>query len=173
MALMDADFGDYSTGAIVSLVVDLVDRMLTDPGFPYFLKIDMDRADDLRTARLDLGLGLLGVGKTFATVESETDDQTDDVLAYVDANASGGFDAGEPYVIPGTGVLSEETMDILFAVSLMTADLGAAVLDDTDLDVHPGQEDLFHLATLNPVFEDVRYTALDSQRPDHRRGRRF
>jgi len=150
--IFSIEFGDLEILEIISLIVDLIDRILNDPGFPDTFRIDPDRMDAFVQARFHSGLGFLGLMQTVAKIQSETDPQGDDVLGYQDQNGNGLYDPDEPIVIPGIGPLDEEGMDIMLGILLMGSDLGAAFLDRTDLDVHPDLEDPFHLSTLNTLL---------------------
>ena len=142
----------HSTLEKLAIILDWLDALLHDPAFPNFLKIDPDRLGDVGAARLDLGLGATDVWQTIAEIESEPGPQTDDVLAYLDITGNGAWDPGEPLVVPGAGMLDAKTMDALLYVSMFANALGAAILDRTDVDVHPGVPDPLDLAAFNDLL---------------------
>ena len=151
--LMDLDFGEYETLEIVSLIVDMIDRILHDPGFPNTFRIDPDYIDRMAESRLQIGSGLVGFKATLDAVRAETDPQDDDVLGYEDLNGSGHYDEGDPFVIPGLGPLDEQDMALTLGLEELTFDLGAAMLDRTELDLDPGQDNPFHLSSINKLLE--------------------
>ncbi|MDP8256809.1 MAG: hypothetical protein P9M14_13755 [Candidatus Alcyoniella australis] len=152
-ALIDVDFGELETLELISLIVDALDRLLNDPGFPTALQIDPDYMERVALARLQLGLGMIEYKQTIEAIRGEVDPQEDDVLGYADLNANGVYDQGEPLVIPGIGELSPEQMDLALALETLLYDLGAALLDRTDLDINSDGDNSFRLSSLNPLLE--------------------
>jgi hypothetical protein len=157
MSLTDLLGGDHTTPELIGILLDWLQSLLDDPAFPNTFRIDPDRLTDVAVARIDLGIGGTDVIATLTAIQGETDDQTDDVLAYADTNGSGAWDPGEPWVIPGAGEVSEETMAATYDVAMFASELGAALLDRTEADVRPGVPDPFDLASLNHLLSALGY----------------
>ena len=153
LSIMDVDFGEMEVLEIVSFVVDFIDRLLNDKGYPNFLRIDPDAMDDMAEARLKIGLGCVGLNGTLGVIKGETDPQDDDVLGYQDQNNNDRYDEGEPLVISDVGPLAEDSQKILNAVALVLSDLGIAFLDRTVYDAFPAQDNPFNLASLNILLD--------------------
>jgi hypothetical protein len=160
MALPDLLEGDHTVPELIGILLDWLQGILDDPAFPNTFRIDPDRLGDVAVARLDLGIGGTDVIATLAAIQAETDDQADDVLAFADKNGNNAWDAGEPWVIPGAGEVSSETMAATYEVAMFASEFGAALLDRTEADVRPGVPDPFDLASLNHLLVAFGYPPL-------------
>lgn len=151
--LVDIDFGSYSTTEIISIIVDILDKILNDPAFPDFLTMADGGLEDFRKIQFELGLGFRAAADTFTTIRGETDDQTDDVLGYVDVNGDLAYQSGfDHYFIPGYGELDADGMSIAAAYENMFRDLGDSFLDNTEYDVDPANPNPFDFASLNALL---------------------
>ena len=151
--LAEIDFDSLEILEIVAAVVNLLLQMIEDPGHPGFLAMDEYGAEQFRHSGLHLGLGFDAFLRTFAAIEDETDPQEDDVMGYVDENENGRYDTGEPFRIPHFGVLDEEGLAWLQALSGLAASLRDSYFDETEYDPDPETRAPFQLSTLNPVLE--------------------
>ncbi len=151
--LVDIDFGSYSTTEIISIIVDILDKLINDPAFPDFLTMADGGLEDFMKIQFELGLGFRAAADTFVTIRGETDDQVDDVLGYVDVNGDLAFESDfDHYFIPGYGELDEDGMSIAGAYENMFRDLGDSFLDNTEYDVDPANPNPFDFASLNALM---------------------
>ncbi len=137
---------------IIASIVELLDELLNDPVYPDMFKIDEDYMDRIAESRLHLGDGLTALNRAVEAIKSETDSQEDDVLAYVDQNANGAYDDGEPFDAPSLGLLEGQDLELLFAVALIAEDLGASILDRSEMDVDPANANPFHVSSINELL---------------------
>ncbi len=151
--ITEIDFGSLDPLEAVAAVVRLLLQMVDDPGHPDFLTMDESGVEQYRLAGLQLGLGMDHFLRTFSAMEEETDLQDDDVMGYVDLNGNRAYDAGEPFRIPHFGVLDEEGMEWVEALSGLVTSLRDSYLDQTEHDSDPENPNPFQVATLNPVLE--------------------
>lgn len=150
--LMDTDFDDFDTAEIISIIVDMLDRMLNDEAYPNLFRIEPDMTQLFEDSRIYLGTGMVEFKYTFDAIRSETDNQGDDVLAYLDANANGMYDPDEVFMVSGAGQFDKDTMALFTGLEALLFDLGAAILDRTEYDLHPAKDDPFHLSSLNVML---------------------
>ncbi|MCC6156834.1 MAG: hypothetical protein IT350_02190 [Deltaproteobacteria bacterium] len=151
--LADIDFGSYDTTEIISIIVDILDKILNDPAFPDFLTMADGGLEDYRKIQFELGLGFRAAADTFVTIRGETDDQVDDVLGYVDVNGDLAYEPDfDHYFVPGYGELDADGMSIAAAYENMFRDLGDSFLDNTEYDVDPANPNPFDFASLNALM---------------------
>ncbi|MCB9477578.1 MAG: hypothetical protein H6684_02900 [Deltaproteobacteria bacterium] len=146
------DQGD-STIETISIIVELLDRLLNDPSYPNFLGIDPDYFERIDQSRTYLGLGMLQLQQALDLVRAETDDQSDDVIGYADLNENEQWDSGEPFTLPTYGQFSEADMALVAGLEAMAQGWGAAFLEGTELDPDPENYNEMALALANPVLE--------------------
>ncbi|MCL4233430.1 MAG: hypothetical protein KJ042_02810 [Deltaproteobacteria bacterium] len=136
-------------GAIVNVLID----MIGDPNYPDFLTMPPENVDELRMAGMSVGDGCDDFLSAWAAIEAETDDQSDDVIAFNDVNGDGMWNFGEPLIVPGVGELTAEQMDLVHGVRTMIEDLRNSFWDYTIKDVDPSASNPFPLADLNPILQ--------------------
>jgi len=151
--LMDLDFDGMEPLEAAASVVRILLELFTDPSFPNFLTMDTEGIEIYQEAGLNLGHGCNRFLTTFDVIKSETDDQTDDVMAYADLNSNGKYDEGEPFVIPYFDELDDTEMAYLYAIFGIVASLRDSLWDQTEYDVDPANPNPFDLSTLNPLLE--------------------
>jgi hypothetical protein len=139
----------------ISVVVEIILDMLDDPSFPDFLTIPEENADMFREAGLEVGDALTNWLLTFEAVKAETDDQTDDVIAYVDRNGNNAYDEGEPFVIPHYGELTDEQMALNADILAMVEGLRDSFYDYTPKDVDPNNPNPFRIVLLRPILKHL------------------
>jgi len=151
--LEDIDFGEMETMEAVSLVVDILYRIITDPAFPNFLTLYPDGIELYQQSGWELAMGLHAYLNTFAQIASETDDQGDDVMGYLDTNGNLAWDHGEPLYIPYFEVLEGIQMSRWAIITGVIEGYRNSLLDYTEYDIDPGASNPFRLALLNPLLE--------------------
>lgn len=149
--IADLDFDAMSTTEIVSAIVEILLDMFTDPGYPDFFTMPDDNAEIFKQAGMEMGDGFDAWTRVFPAIRTETDDQTDDVMGYVDLNANSAFDPSEPYFIPHYGELNPDQMELLQAVEELVAGLRDSFYDYTKKDVDPYNPNPFQLVLLRPI----------------------
>ncbi|MCB9476672.1 MAG: hypothetical protein H6685_07350 [Deltaproteobacteria bacterium] len=154
-ALTEADFDDLDTLETISVVVDVLLNMLTDPGFPDFLVVTPGGQAIFRQAGTDLGDAMDDFLSTFIAVDAETDPQDEDVISWVDRNGNLVRDPDEPYRMAYFGELSDEQMAQLAEMQLFAEDLRNALYQGTDKDVNPDEVELLHLVLLRPIVASL------------------
>ena len=153
--IIDLDMDAMTTTEIVSAVVEVLLDMLTDPGYPQFLTIPEENGENFKQAGMEMGDGFDAWTKVFPSIRTETDDQTDDVMGYVDENGNFAFDDGEPYFIPHYGQLDTEQMELLAAVENLVVGLRNSFYDYTAKDVDPANPNPFQLILLRPIIKYI------------------
>jgi len=148
--------GDVNFDDIIPAIGDIVDiliLLLNDPSHPDFLVMDGDGLALFMTLGPMLGDGFDEFLEVWARVDLETDDQTDDVIGYVDLNANGVRDADEPYFLPYFEALSADEMQALLVIEDLAVELRQAFWDRTAKDLDPANPNPLHLAAFNPLLE--------------------
>ena len=146
------DFGNASTEEILAVIVEVGLAILTDPAFPDFLTITEQGAENFQEAGMRLGDGLSQWLLVFPAIKAETDDQTDDVMGYVDANGNYIYDEGEHFFIPHFGELDDEAMTLNKQILALVMGLRGSFYDYTDKDLDPDNPNPFQLELLKPIF---------------------
>ncbi|MCC6159128.1 MAG: hypothetical protein IT350_13855 [Deltaproteobacteria bacterium] len=135
-------------GAIVNVLLDMVN----DPNYPNFLTMPPENVDELRMAGMSVGDGCDDFLSAWAAIEAESDDQSDDVIAFNDWSGDGMWNFGEPLIVPGVGELTAEQMELAYGIRTMIEDLRNSFWDYTIKDVDPTEPNPFPLADLNPIL---------------------
>lgn len=151
-AITEIDFSDTMTA--IGDIIDILILFLEDPGHPDFLTMDEDQLALFASLGPTIGDGADEFLKLWAEIETETDDQTDDVIGYVDLDGSGAYDVPEPYFLPYFEVLEEDEMNALYALEGAFAALREAYWDRTPKDLDPDSPNPMDVgAVLNPILE--------------------
>jgi hypothetical protein len=151
--LENVPIDELETQELIALFIERLLGMLEDPTFPTFLTIPEENADVFREAGAEVATALDHWLKAFTAVNLESDDQTDDVIAYVDENGNGYYTDGEPYVIPHYGQLDQEQTAWLTAINAIVAGARDSLWDYTVNDVDPANPNAFQVALLNDVLK--------------------
>jgi len=134
-------------------VIDILLAMLTDPQYPDFLTLPEYEVERFQDAGLHLAEACNELLLAFEAIKADTDDQSDDQLAYVDLNANGQYDTGEPFRLPGIGELNADDMELAAAILSLATELRDSLWDYTEYDPDPSTTDPFHLSALNPLLQ--------------------
>jgi hypothetical protein len=149
------DLGSVDLAAIWRDLVHMVNLLLTDANFPGFLGLTAEGPERMPRAGIELGLVAKYVVETGWLVRQETDDQSDDVIGYVDADGNGAWNEGEPLTIPGVGPLTADQMKTLASAMFVATALQDSLLDGSAIDPLPAQATPFDLAVANPLLMDL------------------
>ncbi|HPQ69582.1 MAG TPA: hypothetical protein PKW95_10680 [bacterium] len=150
-SIAEIDWDGDLTEAIGELV-DILLYMLTDPQYPNLLTLPTENAEQFQLAGLHLALACDELIKGFEAIEADTDDQTQDILAYEDLNGDHQYTEGEPYRMPVIGVFEDNDMEIAAAVKFLAEELRGSLLDYTEYDPDPETVDPFHLSYFNELL---------------------
>lgn len=146
------DFDSFSTIEVVSIIVDIVDRVLNDPAYPDFLTMNDGGYEDLLLAQEELGRGMRAAAGLFSAVRAETDGQSDDVLAYTDTNDNLLYDTFDHYAFQPWGEFDADEQALAGEFEALFASAGDSFLDNTDYDADPASPNPFDLAHLNALL---------------------
>ena len=149
--ITEVDFEDVLVG--IGDVVDILKLILNDPGHPNFLTLSEEGVDLYRKCGLLIGDGFDDFLSTWLVIGTETDDQTDDVIGYVDIHPNGAYDVLEPYRLPHFGELDATEMAALFIIEEVAREFRMAYWDRTVRDLDPDNPNPLHLDVLNPLLE--------------------
>ena len=149
--LGNVDFEDTATA--VGDLIDIIILMLNDPGHPELFTLDEEGLELYTSLGLTIGDGFDNYLNTWGAVGSETDDQADDVMGYVDSNSNALWDNTEPFFLPYFEILEPEEMNTLFMFTGVAREFRNAFWDLTFKDVDPANPNPLPLAALNPVLE--------------------
>jgi len=156
---------DLITGDDLDLSAGLADLIhvllatLEDPEYPNFLLPLEDEMWRFARAQRNLALASWYAVSVWDLVDAETDDQSDDVLAYRDVVNVGVHDATEPYVFAG-GDFPQPLTNALPALRAAGYHLFLALAEGTDLDAEPDDYQTFNPADLNMVLTALNLPAL-------------
>lgn len=150
----DLDLANGVDGLIHALLVTM-----EDPEYPNFLLPLEDEMWRFERAQFNLALAVCYAVTVWDKVDAETDDQTDDVLAYQDLMNPGVHDADESYMFAG-GVFPEPLTKALPSLRAVGYKLYLALAEGTDLDVDPDVYQTFNPADLNMVLTALGFPAL-------------
>ncbi|MDP8225285.1 MAG: hypothetical protein P9L99_18130 [Candidatus Lernaella stagnicola] len=140
--------GDQDAAAILAQLDNLLNRVLGDPVYSRFLRLRGAEGDAyMRWAGAQLGWVFGYLAQMIESVAAETDDQSDDVIRYVDQNADGVWNDPEPLIVPGVAELDYELAWILHDLFL------ALKVDFTD--GYP-----FRFEQLVPLFDYLDWSEL-------------
>jgi hypothetical protein len=122
--------GDGGLADLVDFLAQIegvIDQILNDPIYGDGLKLaEEEGAEDFTAAGVQLGEIFGAFATTIEMVAKETDDQTDDVIRYVDRNGDGQWDDDEPLLVPGIVEMDYELSwivhDLLVALKVAFAD---------------------------------------------------
>jgi hypothetical protein len=100
------------TQSIQDLLVgaaEAIGWLLEDPMFPTFLSLREEEGVQLvQDASMNVGVLFGSLVEMIDWIDSETDDQSDDAVRYVDLNEDGIWDEDELLMIPGVGTFEKE-----------------------------------------------------------------
>jgi len=143
---------DGAPAEVLGRIIDVMLDILNDPDYPDFLILTDDGDETLQQAGIAFGFASLAFPNGFVLVRAETDDQADDVVAYVDRNGNGGYDEGEPYRVPIFGELTSEQSELIPLIEELCTRVGASFLDGTEYDLDPDNPNPFLLSDLNDLL---------------------
>jgi hypothetical protein len=116
------NFGAKDRDAIVQIVFDiktLIDRILLDPVYARFLKVNGEQGTvRIQEAAGNIGMTFGELAQMIDSIQKETDEQNDDVIRYVDLNGNIIWDPDELLLFPGIGQMDKELVDALAQVLL-------------------------------------------------------
>jgi hypothetical protein len=125
----------------VADIIAALDQVLGDPVYNEFLRLREDAGEGyMQQAGVQLGMTFGYLARMIEAVAHETDDQTDDAIRYVDADANGHWGPGEMLIVPGVAELDYELAWALHEILL--------ALKVDFVDGYP-----FELETLAPLLE--------------------
>lgn len=150
--IIEIDFDEDLWEAIGQLV-DILLATFTDPQYPDFFTLPPENIELFQSAALHMAESMDELLMTFEAIEADRDPQDEDVLAYVDRIANGRYDEGEPYRMPGVGVLDRQAMEAAGALRVVAEQFRNSLWDYTEFDLDPANADPFHLAYLNPLLD--------------------
>jgi len=153
--LVELDYDELSVTQIVSAVVEVLLDILTDPSFPDFLTLPEENEGIFSAAGIEVGDGLAAWTDVFPSIGLETDDQTDDVMGYVDEDWNGAFDPRERFFLPHFGELDEDQMKWVEMTDAVVAGLRDSFYDYTVKDINPEIPNPFELSLLRPMAEEL------------------
>ncbi|MCZ7582212.1 MAG: hypothetical protein M5R36_02140 [Deltaproteobacteria bacterium] len=93
--------------------------------------------------------------EVYDQIRSETDDQSDDILAYADVNENNYYDVYDHFIIPPWGELDEDQQALALDFEAMFAALSAAFLDRTEYDEEPDVDTPFDIKNLNALLKAI------------------
>ncbi|NLH48253.1 MAG: hypothetical protein GX444_06575 [Myxococcales bacterium] len=118
----------------------LIATILNDPIYREALTLDEEEgADNVEQSGTQIGMIFGNIAKLIEMVAAETDDQSDEVIRYVDENGDGRWNDPEPLIIPGV-------VEMDYRLAWIVHDICRALKVDF-ADGYP-----FHLEELNPLF---------------------
>ncbi len=142
-------------------------NVLEDPNYPMFMILKGEVGlRYLARAGLSWGSTFTLVATSAALMLLETDDQTDDVMGYVDENGNGRWDEGEPYKLPHIGGMTPDQNRNWLGMLSVALSLGYSAWDAGPLDVDPYNPNkvslwefnfLLEALGLEPVLPDIRF----------------
>ena len=149
------DLKNVQLQAIWRDLVHMVIQILADPNYPNFLGLTQEGQARMPAAGSEFGLTAKYVTEAGWLVRQETGDQSGDVIGYVDANANGVWDPGEPLRLPSVGVLTDAQMKALADAALALYGVQDSFLDGSAVDPWPDVATPLDIAVFNPLFMDL------------------
>ena len=146
--------GDVDYQALLDELVVILRDLLRDPDYPDFLLPKPDEMWRFARSQRNFALATVYAVNVWPQVDAEADDQTDDLLAYTDANGNGRRDANEPYRFLGED-FPAELMSALPAARAVGWHLFLALADQTDLDTDAQTRQTFDPADLNMILASL------------------
>jgi hypothetical protein len=128
---------------VIDLLIEIdrwLDLILNDPIYQDALTLREEGAESFRHAGEQIGRIFGEWATMIEMIAAEHDEQTDDVIRYVDQNGDGNWNEPEPLLVPGV-------IELDYALAWVLHDLFLALKVDFT-DGYP-----FHLEELNPLLE--------------------
>lgn len=138
----------------MSELVEILLHILDDPERPDFLLPLPEQQWRYARSQRDFALGVHHWLVVWDQIGAEQDNQVDDILNYIDRNASGEYDAGEPYAWCSESQFPEWLTGAMPALLAIGWQLQSALAEGTDLDRYPDSYELFDLSALNMLLAE-------------------
>jgi hypothetical protein len=149
IALPETEEGD-TIGMILG-ILDLVEGLLTDPAYPEFLTVKSDGGfDRMKSAGVNLGNAFDRIATMFDQLATETDDQSNDQVRYLDKEKNNRYDQQiDPVQISTLVTIPPNLVPV---IQQLCQDLAYAFWEGSTVDPHPYTVDKITLGMFNDLL---------------------
>ncbi len=141
---------NYSLAEQIGPYVDLLEELLNSEDYPHFLYLFENGIGRMQQAGVDFGNIFRRLYRCFKQAALETDDQADDQVSYLDANANGAYNeqTDEIYIRNLVTFSPKETA----AFKAFFEKMAVVFYDGSALDENPDEDDPMTPATFNELL---------------------